>query len=184
MILGLTGSFGAGKGTVVDYLKSKGFTHYSASGFITEEIKRRGLPVDRDSMIVVSNDMRKEHGPTYIIETLFLRAQAAGGDAIIESIREVAGAKFIKEQGGHIIGVDAKPELRYERSVKRGSEKDAVSFEKWLAQEKEESNTTDPHKQNIFGSLKESDIIVNNDGSLEELHAQVDAALTELHARA
>lgn len=183
MILGLTGSFGAGKGTVVDYLKSKGFAHYSASGFITEEIHRRGLRVDRDSMIVVSNDMRKEHGATYIIESLFKRAQEIGGDSIIESIREVAGVHFIKEHGGFVIGVDARPELRYERSVKRGSEKDAVTFEKWLAQEKEESNTTDPTKQNIFGSLKESDIIVNNDGTLEELHAQIDAALSTLHAK-
>lgn len=183
MIIGLTGSFGAGKGTVVEYLKSKGFTHYSASGFITEEIRRRGLPIDRDSMILVANEMRKRHGPTHIIETLYARARAAGGDAVIESIREVAGVHFIKERGGFVIGVDADPKLRYERSVKRGSEKDGVSFEKWLVQEKEESNTTDPHKQNIFGSLKESDIIVSNDGTPEELHKQVDAALEKFSSR-
>ena len=49
MIIGLTGSFGAGKGVVVDYLKTKGFKHYAARDFITEEINRRNLPVNRDS---------------------------------------------------------------------------------------------------------------------------------------
>lgn len=181
MILGLTGSFGAGKGTVVEYLvEQKGFTHYSASGFITEEIVRRGMPVNRDSMIVVSNDMRATNGPSYIIDSLYERAQEKGGDAIIESLRAVAEVRRIKELGGTVIGVDADPHVRYERAFKRGSEKDDVSFEKWLEQEKQESNPDDPTKQNIFGALKESDYILANDGSLEELHAQIDEILEKI----
>ena len=57
--IGITGTLGAGKGTIVDYLvKSRGFEHYSVRAFITEEIKRRGLPVNRDSMTQVGNDLR------------------------------------------------------------------------------------------------------------------------------
>ena len=42
--IGITGTLGAGKGTIVDYLvKNRGFVHYSVRAFITEEIKRRGL---------------------------------------------------------------------------------------------------------------------------------------------
>ncbi len=176
MIIGLTGSFGAGKGTVVDYLiQKKGFHHYSASGFITEEIVRRGMPVNRDSMIEVSNDMRAKNGPAFIIDSLYERAQAEGGDAIIESLRAVAEVRRIKELGGKVIGVDADPAIRYERAMARGSEKDNVTFEKWLDQQQKESNPDDPTKQNIFGALAESDFKVMNDGTLEELHAQIDA---------
>ncbi len=178
MIIGITGSFGAGKGAVVDYLvKTKEFTHYSASGYITEEIKKRGLPVDRDSMIAVGNDLRAKHGPSHIVEVLFERARDKGGDAVIEALRAVGEVRKLKELGAFIIGVDADPKIRYERSVKRGSEKDQVSFEKWQVQEKEESNTNDPTKQNIFGALTQSDYVIENNGTMEELQKEVDKFL-------
>jgi dephospho-CoA kinase len=181
MIIGITGSFGAGKGVVVDYLvNTKGFKHFSARQLITEEIERRGLPVNRDSMIVVSNDLRAIHGPDYIIKTLYERAVAMGGDAVIESIREMAGVRFLHEQGGFVLGVDAEPSVRYNRAFNRGSETDNVSFEKWLAQEQAESNPDDPTKQDIFGTLRASDAIVNNNGTLEELYTQIEEALEKL----
>ena len=182
MIIGLTGSFGAGKGTVVDYLvEKKGFDHNSASGYITEEIIRRGMPVNRDSMIAVSNDMRGTVGPTMIIDALYAQAKNVGGNAIIESLRAVAEVKEIKKLGGVVIGVDADAHIRYERAFARASEKDNVPFEKWLAQEKAESNPEDPTKQDIFGALKESDHVIFNHGSLEELHHQIDDVLSKLN---
>lgn len=179
MILGLTGSFGAGKGTVVEYLKEQGFSHYSASGFITEEIVRRGLPVNRDSMIEVANDLRRTHGPSYVIDSLYERADQEGGDVIIESLRAIAEVQRIKELGGVVVGIDADPRLRYERAFARASEKDNVPYETWLAQEQKETNLDDPTKQNIFGALKESDFILTNNGTLEELHQQIDAVLEQ-----
>lgn len=181
MIIGITGSFGAGKGVVVEYLVGeRGFKHYSASGFIKEEIARRGLPVDRDSMITIGNELRAAHGPAYIVEALYDRASAAGGDAVIESLRAVAEARKIKELGGFVLGVDADPKLRYERAFARGSEKDHVSFEKWLSQEQEESNPDDPHKQHVFGALRESDAVVVNNGTPAQLFEQVEAVLARI----
>lgn len=175
MIIGIAGSFGAGKGTVVDYLLAhKGFTHYSASGFITEEVLQRGLPVNRDSMAIVANDLRKTYGPSYIIDTLYSRAQAVEGDAVIESLRAVAEVKRIQEIGGVVLGVDAPPQLRYERSMARGSIKDGVSYEKWQEQEAFESTQDDPTKQNIFGALKLADCVLHNEGTLEALYAQLE----------
>lgn len=180
MIIGITGSFGSGKGTVVDFIKHLNFKHYSASGFITEEIVRRGLPINRDSMIEVANDLRNIHGPAYIVESLYQRAQEAGGDAVIEALRATAEVHKIKELGGKVLGVDADSKLRYERVRRRGSEKDAVSYEKFLAQERAESNPDDPTKQDVFGALEESDYVITNNGSLEELHAQIEDVLTEM----
>ena len=180
-IIGIAGSFGAGKGVIVEYLvQERGFNHYSASGLITEEIARRGMPVNRDSMIVVANDLRATHGPSYIIDSLFERAKESGKDSIIESLRAVAEVRRIKELGGFVLGVDADPHIRYERAVARGSEKDNVSFEKWVEQERLESNPDDPTKQNIFGALAESNAIVTNNGTLEELYQQVDEVLNTL----
>ena len=182
MIIGITGSFGAGKGAVVEYLtQTKDFQHFSASGFITEEIMRRELPVNRDSMILVANDLRANFGPGYIIDSLFERAKAKGGNVIIESLRAVAEVRRIKELGGIVIGIDSLPEIRYERSIGRNSVKDNVTYEKWLAQELTESNESDPNKQNIFGSLNESSVIFSNNASLQELYAQIDSFLTRVN---
>lgn len=180
MIIGIAGSFGAGKGAVVEYLKTKGFTHYSSSGFITEEIVRRGMPVNRDSMIEVANDLRKTHGPAYIVESLYKRAEEVGGDAVIESLRAVREVEKIKELGGFVLGVDADQHIRYERAFARGSEKDKVDFEYWKEQEKKESNPDDPTKQNIFGALKLSDVVIQNNGSFDDLHREVDIVLKKV----
>lgn len=182
MLIGITGSFGAGKGFVSDYLVSKkGFTHLSARAFITEEIKRRGLPIDRDRMAVVANDLRKTNGPTYIFEQLVKQAKEHGGDSVVESVRAVAEARYIKDQGGLVLGIDADPEVRYARTVKRGSETDQVSFAKWHAQELKESNTDDPTKQDIFGALKESDYIIMNSGSVSALKKEIDIFIQKYH---
>ncbi len=184
MIIGLAGSFAAGKGTVVDYLvDQKEFRHFSASGFITEEIVRRDMPVNRDSMIVVANDLRATHGPSYIIDSLYARAKEQGGDVIIESLRAVAEVKRIQELGGVVLGVDAEPVLRYERAVARQSLKDVVTFEEWKAQELAESNQDDDTKQNIFGSLALADYMIINNGTLDELHQQVDAVMAQILSR-
>ena len=141
---------------------------------------RRGLLADRDSMIVVGNDLRAKHGPAYVIESLYQKAIQQGGDAVIEALRVVAEVKKIKELGGFVIGVDADSKLRYERAYARKSEKDNVSYEKWLEQERIESNPDDPTKQNIFGALQESDVTVTNNGTQEELFTQVEEALKKI----
>ncbi len=177
MIIGITGTLGAGKGTVVEYLKTKGFKHYSASGFIKEEIIRRGLPVNRDTMSEVANDLRAKRGAAYIIEELFLRAQKEEGDCVIEAIHEVAGAEFLKSHGAVMIGVDADLKTRYERIYKRGSEKDHVTFEKFVEDNKRETESTDPAKHNIAKVMEVADIVVTNNTTQAELFAQVEAAL-------
>ncbi len=187
MIIGITGSFGAGKGVVVDYLvQNKEFKHYSARSFIFEEAKRRGLDITkgREVTIPLANEMRSEHGPAYIIESLYAEAQKDGGDAVLESLRAVAEVRRLKELGGFVLGVDAQAPLRFERSIKRGSETDQVSYEQWLDQERRESNPGDPTKQDIFGALRESNIILTNNGTPEELYAQIETALQQLSKEA
>ncbi len=175
MIIGLTGSFGAGKGWVADYLvTAKGFSHFSARTFIIAEITKRQLPINRDSMIEVANDLRKQHGSTYIFEQLVGMAKAHGGDCVVESIRAVAEARYLKMEGGIVLGIDAAPELRYERIKKRGNETDDVTYEEWHQQELRESNPDDPTKQDIFGALRESDHIITNDGDEAALRQKID----------
>lgn len=177
MIIGVTGTNGAGKGTVVDYLKGKGFTHYSVRECLVKEIERRGMPVDRNSMNVVGNELRAQHGAGYFAEQLL--GQALGGDAnaVIESIRTPGEAQFLQSRGAVIWAVDADRQARYERSVLRGTGTDHVTFEEFCMQEDRELASPDSHKHNVSAVMQMADAILYNNGPVEELFAQVDVAL-------
>ena len=183
-IIGITGTNGAGKGAVVSYLlEQKGFAHHSASSFIVQEILRRGLTADRDSMISVGNELRASYGADHIIRSLYTRARASEQPAVIESLRALGEVRCIKALGGFVIGVDAEPEIRYQRALLRGSVKDGVSFEKFIAQELSEMNDHDLVKGNLLGALAEADIVVTNNGTLRELHEQVEKILAHIRSK-
>ncbi len=178
IITGITGTLGAGKGTVADFLvKEKGFRHYSVRDFLVSEIEKRGLPINRDSMVEVANDLRKNNSPSYIIEQLVLKAKENGGNAVIESVRAVAEAKRLKEMGALLLSVDARQNLRYERAVKRGSVTDDVTFEKFVSDEKREMNSSDPTKQSIADVMQMADIKIENNGTIEKLEELIDVYL-------
>lgn len=178
MIIGITGTNGAGKGTVVDYLvKQKGFTHFSVRKYIEEEITRRGLPINRDNTNFVGNDMRQKHGFYYWDELIAGDMAKTKGPMVFESIRVLAAAKKFKEQGGILWGVDADRKTRYERSVMRGTQLDKISFEKFCEQEDREMHQTAEYDMNVFGVMQIADKVFLNNGTEEELFAQVEAAL-------
>lgn len=179
MIIGVTGTLGAGKGAVVEYLKTKGFTHYSARDFWNEEIARRGLVSNRDTMTEVANDLRSVHGADHFARTALERAQASGKDAVIESIRSVGEAEYLESHGAWIWAVNADIHTRYDRITKRASETDQVSFEKFHSDEVREMANDDPTKQNIQQVIESADWVFINDGSFEDLHAQIEEALAK-----
>ena len=182
LIVGITGTNGAGKGTVVDYLiKEKDFKHFSASGLITQEIIKRNLPVNRDNMIIVGNDLRAKNGAGYIAEELIRRASSNNSNSIIDSIRTLGEVDKLRERGGMLLAVDADQKLRYKRIVLRGEEKDKVSFEQFVAQEKKEMESDDPNKQNLQACKKVADYLIENNGTLEELNKEIEKLLVKIN---
>ena len=180
MIIGITGTNGSGKGTVVAYLKTKGFTHYSARQIIISEIERRGLSSDRETMRLVANDLRKTHHPAYVVEELFKQAVVSGGDAVIESVRVLGEAEFLKQKGAFLIAIDAIRRLRYERVVRRGSPTDHISFDTFCEQEDAEMNNPEPWDMNVFGVMQLADYTIVNIGKPEDIASRVDAIVDTL----
>ena len=179
MLIGVTGTDGSGKGMVVEYLlKHKGFVHYSARELITTEIGKRGLSKSRENTRIVANDMRRQHGNDVIVATALKKIKEQGvTDAVVESIRALAEAKTLKENGGILLAVDANQTLRYQRVVARGSETDHITFEEFKAQEMLEMNDPDPHGMQKAKVMELADATILNEGSLEELHRDIEQFL-------
>ncbi len=184
IIIGITGTLGAGKGTIVEYLKDKkGFKHYSAREFIVDELKKRGLPVVRDNMVVAANDLRKNFGSSYIAESLYKRAQKDGGSCMLESLRRAGDIEALRAKGKlYMFAVEAEPKLRYERiKIRADEQSDMVSFKKFMEDEQKEMISNNPNEQNLSQCIQLADYKFNNSGTVKDLYKQVDKVLKEIY---
>ena len=186
MIIGIAGTIGAGKGAVVDYLVSnKGFAHYSSSGLLKVLLREKGVHIDRDSMSALASEIRSQD-PAGMPKLTYEHLKKSNPEnAVLEALHTVGEAEFVRSVGGIIFGVDADVAIRYERISKRGSEKDNVTFEKFLEQAKREDHGgSDASGHNIHGVINIADYKIHNDGTLDELCKQIDAILNKIELNA
>jgi dephospho-CoA kinase len=179
MIIGITGTDGAGKGTVVDYLiEKKGYAHYSSRELLLEELKKTNITPTRNELRLMGNRLRAEYGDDVIVEKALTQIRLNQDNcAVVESIRAIAEAVTLKQKGAILLAIDADPHLRYERVQMRRSEKDQVTFEEFIAHEEIEKNDPEPHGMQKAAVIEMSDFVIKNDGTLEELHAQIEQFL-------
>ncbi len=183
-IIGLTGTHGSGKGTVVEYLMTRGFRHFSATELLREEALKRGLPLGRPSYSLMANTLRQESGPGYIMRALYEKARAADGPAVIEAVYTVGEVNTLRalahEHGQNflLLATDADPHLRYQRIFfGRKGDKDNITFQEFERHEREEMASTDPDKQNLAACRTVADLVFMNNATKEDLFAELDARL-------
>ena len=183
MIIGLTGRNGSGKTVVCDYLKSRGFAYRSLSDEIREEIRRQGLRADRETLIDVGNQLRNSFGPGVLAERILKRLDD-GQNSVIDSIRNPSEVDVLRQHGPFtLVGLEANPEIRFRRTRERGRENAAQTLEQFLGEESRELDSQDPARQQLNATLGLADLVVTNNGTLEELHRKLDALLPPLMSR-
>ena len=175
LVIGITGTLGAGKGTVVEILmKHYDFLHFSVRAFITEEILKRNFPLNRDSMVSVANELRETHTPSYITDQLFETSLKTGKNSIIESIRTPGEVASLRQRGNfYLLAIDALPELRYQRIVLRNSETDHINYKTFIENEAREMTATDSNKQNLKACIEQADFVLDNSGTIAGLEIKV-----------
>jgi dCMP deaminase len=180
MIIGLTGKNGSGKTEVSDYLKHRGFAYHSLSDEIRNEIRSRGLEITREVLIDVGNDLREKYGPGILAERILSNLEP-GHNYVIDSIRNPSEVEVLKRLNGFVLfAVEAESRVRFDRSLKRGREGAAPSFEKFMEEEARELESNNPASQQLHATQRKADLVVSNNGSLEELHRKLDELLPPL----
>lgn len=182
MIIGITGTLGSGKGTIVEYLvNKKGFTHFSVRNYILEEIRQRELPENRDSMVIVANDLREKNSPSFITDQLYNQSKELDGNAVIESIRTPGEAESLRKKGQfYLFAVDADPKVRFKRIKFRNSETDKIDYQTFLENEQREMISTDPNKQNLSKCQEMADFVFKNNSNVEDLFQEVEKVLNQI----
>ena len=179
MIIGLTGTISSGKGTVSDYLVSKGFEKYVFSDVIREETKKRGLEQTRENLQKVGDLLRKEnHNEGVLAKKLLEKIKT--GKAIVDGIRNLKEiGELRKRKDFFLIGVDAELKLRYERLKTRGREGDPKTFEEFKRLDEYENKSLGGG-QEINRCLEKSDFKIINNRTMKELKDKIEEILNSI----
>lgn len=173
-IIGLSGTNGAGKDAVGLFLAAKhDYLFVSVSELLRDELKRRGVSVERQNLHSLSAEWRREFGLAVLVDRAVAAFEQTDGKyagVVMASLRNPFEADRVHELGGTMLWVDADPRVRYDRvrnaARGRGGE-DNKTFEQFLAEEQAEMHNAsgDSAALDMAAVKDRSDITLMNNGS-------------------
>ena len=178
MILGVSGPYGAGKGEAIAYLQERSFHALSLSDVIRSELAAQGLEETRERMIETGRRLRAQNGPAVLAERLVERLPP-DRNCVIDSIRHPAEVEALRRADAHfrLIWVDAEESLRLERIRARARGGDPRTLKELRRLEAAERGGADPAAQQLAAIRDLADFAIQNNGTLAELHAEVQRVL-------
>lgn len=172
--VGLTGPNASGKGEVARFLEGKGFSLCSLSDVVRQEATRRGLDHSRENLIRTGTALREQFGEGVLAQRTLPKISQR---SVVDSIRNPGEIQVLRTLPGfHLLGIDAPVALRFERSRRRGRVGDGETLEEFERKEILEKASQGPGQQ-LDVCLSQADLLVRNEGTLEELHRKVEQAL-------
>jgi dephospho-CoA kinase len=178
IIIGVCGTVGAGKETLIGYFRERGFVYFETRQIIIEELKKLGLELSRKNMQDWADEQRVKFGVSAIMKIMLEMAEKdKTKNYIFDSLRNPGEADFLRDicENFYLIGVDAPKAIRFERIVKRAKASDPVTWEGFLEMDERDLNDVkNPLGQHTGQLLKMADFIVINDKDLESAQKQVE----------
>ena len=145
-IVGIGGLPRSGKDTLADLFMEAGYFGFSFGDFTRknsrERHKDKSDPISVANMTETSNWLRETGGADIILKEAlkeFEEAQAKGGQykgLVLFSVRAPVEVDWILAQGGELIWVETRDEIRYERNNQhRRKGEPELTFEEFMRQE-------------------------------------------------
>lgn len=179
IILGFAGPIASGKEVAKKYIEKK----YGASSFKFSTILRTILDFvavdqNRDNIIALSTFLRQQYGEDLLAKAIAKNVAEAKDDFIVvDGIRRMADIEYLKKIPGFtLIAIDAKPEIRYQRSVSRNENlgDDVKDYDQFLADHQKETETTIPEV------MANANYQIDNTGDLESLYQEIDKIIEKI----
>lgn len=175
-VIGVVGPIASGKGTVAKILEEKGYKFYSLSNILKDEIRRRGLEVSRYTCNMVSNDMRLSQGADVLArKTVEIIEEQSPELAVVDAIRNPLEIELLKQQFNiYIIGVVTDQKRRFDLFISREKLSDVRTWEQFKDLDDREMEQEGEYKQQIKACLEFADVVIENNGTIDELRRQVE----------
>jgi len=178
LILGIAGEMGSGKGTIAKHvMEQRGGGTHRFSTILRDILDRVHLEQSRENIQTLSTILRKNFSEDILAKAMLHDAEGDAHDiVIIDGVRRLADIVYLRELPHFkLVYVEADMEIRYERIVKRGENSDDAkkTFEEFKKDHEDESEDQIRELKNY------ADYVINNDGTYEELHMQVDKIIDE-----
>lgn len=173
IILGFTGLPACGKGTAAKYYSKKyGSPTFRFSTSMRDLLDRLYLPQSRENMSAISRITRETFGQDLYAKVMAGDVGKADHDiVIVEGIRRMEDVQELKKLANFkLVAIEADMKVRYERLKIRGENSDdnTKTWEEFKADHQLETELTIP------SVMEKADIRIDNNGSLEDLHKQLD----------
>jgi len=180
VIIGLTGTFAAGKDTVADYLEKDGFEHFSTGEEVAEIAREMGIETTRDNMRELANKLRDEYGPEYLSRRV-IEQKAKTDKIVVTGLRQPGEVKYLSTLPNfHMIAIDAPVELRFERMKKRNRPGDPTSIGAMREKEQKEMESKGKNAQKIHECIEMAEYKIINDGDFKDLYKEVDDVIGKI----
>jgi dephospho-CoA kinase len=176
IILALAGEMGCGKGTLTKYLVAKyGAEVYRFSNPLRDILDRMHREKSRDHMQQLSTALRQVFGDDVLSEIILADVgQSESPFIIIDGVRRESDIKYLQNLVGFkLVYIDADLRTRYTRVTFRGenSSDTTKTIEEFIRE-------TEAEAESRIRELKEiSDVILENNGTIEELEQQFEKVL-------
>jgi len=172
----VTGMPGCGKEEALAVAQNLGFSIVRMGDVVREEALRRGLPITDAAVGGMAHAERQAHGLGIWAERTLPRIQ--GEHILVDGLRGRAELDIFRGALGDdlsVVAVHASPKTRYERMMRRGRRDDAGTIEAFRARDLRELSW------GLGDVIATADVMLVNEGTLDEFRRQARAALGRLH---
>ncbi|MDH3395287.1 MAG: AAA family ATPase [Nitrosopumilus sp.] len=160
LIVCLTGMPGAGKSTIAEGLKPKGYEIINMGNAVREEAKKRNLESTRENLGKLMLELREKNGSGAIAELVKPQIESSTADVIlIDGVRSNDEIQVLKKFGTvKLLAVHASIDTRFDFLQKRGRSDDPQTKEHFDERDNRELGV------GISNSIALSDYAISNVG--------------------
>jgi dephospho-CoA kinase len=163
VIVQIVGEAGAGKSDVCAHLaREYDFSVILVSDIIRSFARSRNITLGpRSDYLKAHTQMKEEQGMDIVARTILetpISRLCIDGIRVLNDVGRLQTATDVESK---IIALHCPTEIRFERSLQRGSSLDGLTFEEFLQDDLQDAYNSDPERQNTLAVMSAADYHVD-----------------------